>query len=47
MSESAKRVKANGMSGVEAMLLNRAIVLNGMFADLSSRSAANRADGHF
>ena len=47
MLESAKRVKANDMSDVEAMLLSQAIVLNGMFADLSSRSVANRADGHF
>ena len=47
MFESALKVKANDTSDVEAMLMNQAIVLNGMFADFSIRSAANRENGHF
>ena len=47
MTESANKVKANDMSDVEAMLVSQAMVLNGMFADLTNRFAMNRTGGYF
>ena len=43
LMESAKRVKENDMRDVEALLVTQATVLNGMFADLTRRSAVNMA----
>jgi hypothetical protein len=47
MMESAKRIRDNDFSDVEAMLMSQAAVLNGMFADLAQRAALNRSAGHF
>ena len=47
MIEAAKRVKGGDMRDVEAILLSQATALNGMFADLASRSAQNRNGGYF
>jgi hypothetical protein len=47
MTANAERVKKGDMRDMEAILVSQATVLNGLFADLVRRSAANYSSHHF
>lgn len=46
LREGCARVNAGDLREVEAMLFAQATALNGLFADLTRRAAANLGDGH-
>lgn len=47
MTANAERVKNGDLRDIEAMLVSQATVLNGLFADLVRRSAANYSGQYF
>lgn len=46
-TDATKRVNANDLTDVEAILTSQAIALNMMFGELTRRSAANMAEGAY